>query len=296
MVEFVNAKINIGLNVVARRDDGYHELESIFYPVGIYNGTPENPEPFCDVIEITPEEKKDNFVFSGNPIDCPIEKNLVFKAVQIFRYTLREKGLKTTGNAFRISLDKHIPDGAGMGGGSADASFTLKLLNNLTGNHLSKEELITVAKDIGADCPFFIENIPAFVTGIGEKIEPIETVLEGHWAVIVKPDVYVSTKEAFAGIKTAASQNNLREVIKKPVGEWEKAGIKNDFEKNIFAAHPLLADIKKSLYNYGALYSSMSGSGSAIYGLFESRESAFSVFNRMRKEITENESVYLCRL
>lgn len=295
MVGFVNAKINIGLNVVARREDGYHELESVFYPIGIFNGTPENPEPFCDILEIIPSEK-DEFIFTGNPIDCPLEKNLVFKALQSFRNELKLKHPGQIPTCVRVKLAKHIPDGAGMGGGSADATFTLKMLSRIAGEPFQDRELKEMAKRLGADCPFFIENKPAYVTGIGEKTEPVENVLAGYWAVVAKPDVYVSTKEAFAGIVPKPAVEDLRETIKLPVALWKEAGIKNDFERCIFAKHPELEILKETLYETGALYASMSGSGSSIYGLFPEKTTAERVYLELKKGEAEGMRSYLCKL
>lgn len=269
MIKFVNAKLNLGLNVVAKRPDGYHELETLFYPVGLHNGTVKNPEPFCDILEICPvDSPEDKFSFGGNPIDCPLENNLVFKAVKAF------KNLTGIEDCFSIQLIKKIPDGAGLGGGSADATFTLCMLNEINGHPLGKEELIHVAKSLGADCPFFVENRPVIATGIGEKMTACDLDLRGCWAVMVKPDVYVSTREAFAGIKPEKPKKSIAEIIGLPVEKWEEAGLKNDFEPHIFKIHPELDAIKSALRKSGALYAAMSGSGSCIFGIFPDKKTA----------------------
>lgn len=269
MILFVNAKINLGLQVVARRPDGYHELSTIFYPIGVASGTPYSPFPFGDILEINriSDSGECRFSFSGNNIDCPLEKNLVYKAAIAFRSAFSEK----TGEempAFDIRLEKHIPDGAGLGGGSADASFVLKTLNDLTGNHLSDAELITIAARIGADCPFFIVNTPCLAKGIGEVLTPVELSLAGKWLLIVKPELSIPTKEAFAGVDCGRPHADTLALLTLSIEEWRGA-VENEFEPHIFEAHPELAAIKQSLYDSGAVYAQMSGSGSALFGIFE---------------------------
>lgn len=266
MITFINAKLNLGLNIVRRRPNGYHDLETLFYPVGKYNGTPENPEPFCDILEITPAEKTE-FRFTGRQVDCPLEKNLVYKAWKQFKEeypTLRE---------YQVTLEKHLPDGAGLGGGSADASFVLRMLNELEGFPFSDEQLAAMALRLGADCPFFIYNRPCYAEGVGERIEPVDLDLSGWWCLLVKPEVSISTKEAFAGVKPKVSERSLREIAKLPVEEWQRIMV-NDFEASLFPNHKILEDIKSELLRRGATYASMSGSGSTIFGLFENREDA----------------------
>lgn len=275
MLNFVNAKINLGLNIIRKRADGYHELATLFYPVGLYNGTPENPEPFCDVLEVNmlaPVEE-DRLMFSGSKIECPPESNLAVKALRAFREAF---ATRTNAKDFKVELrlEKHIPDGAGLGGGSADASFVLRTLNSLLGDPFSKEELITVAAGIGADCPFFIENRPVIATGIGELMEPYPLDLSGFWAVIVKPKVYVSTREAFAGITPNELERALAQILALHPSEWEKEGLRNDFEAHIFKMYPILPEIKTRLQKAGADYAAMSGSGSSLFGIFPSRHSA----------------------
>ena len=289
MISFVNAKINIGLQIVGRREDGYHNLQTFFYPVGLYAGTPVNPVSFCDILEIreTSENKtgdeKFRINFSGRELNCPMEKNLVYKASKLYFDTYVEDSFRA-----EIYLEKHLPDQAGMGGGSADAGFTLRLLRDLHAEFVkhnvegSKKDKLTVSDDelcrlalkLGADCPFFIYNRPAFATGIGEKLQPIDLDLSGLWLLVVKPNVSISTREAFAGVSPAQSDVDLRTIRRDNISEW-KQFVKNDFEASFFAKYPEMAEIKSMFYDKGALYASMTGSGSCFYAIFEKFEKAY---------------------
>lgn len=279
MIYFVNAKLNLGLNIVRRRPDGYHDLETVFIPVGLSNGLPGNPTPFCDILEVT-EAGVDEYLFEGKGIECAPADNLVCRAVEFFR--------NATGNTVpvRIMLEKHLPQGAGLGGGSADASFTLRALNELCGKPLDRAGLERLALKLGADCPVFIRNVAVYAEGVGEEFYDIENPLAGMWAVIVKPDVFVSTREAFAGVKPHESDIDLREAVKRPISEW-KGLITNDFEASVFPQHPVLADIKEAFYARGAEYASMSGSGSSLYGIYSSREDAEAAFEAFSREYEE---------
>lgn len=283
MIKFVNAKLNLGLNIVGRRPDGYHNLETVFLPVGVSNGTPGNPETFCDVLEVTEgvEAGNMNFRFSGRKVDCPQEKNLVVKAARAFAGASNEKGVSVSAS---IGLEKHLPDGAGLGGGSADATFTLLALNEMYGGLLTEKELIETAAALGADCPFFVVNRPVYASGIGEIMEPVEVPLAGWWCVIVKPDLYVSTKEAFAGIIPVSPEVNLRELVRLPVSGW-RGSIVNDFELSLFPKHPVLSEYKDALYESGAVYASMSGSGASLYGLYPDKESARKALSELRARL-----------
>ena len=279
MINFVNAKINIGLNIVSKRPDGYHDLETVFFPVGLECGLPHQPAPFDDVLEVTYKSGDVSgcrFQFVGNRIDCPPKKNLVVKAASLFlgRYNIDHGDLGKFG-MFEITLDKHLPDGAGLGGGSADAAFTLKTLNDVTMAGYSTEQLMEMALRLGADCPFFLINRPCFAAGVGELLDPIELDLSGYSLLIVKPDIHVSTAEAFAGITPRKPAFDLRFLPYLPIEEW-KDKVVNDFESTVFSRHPELGEIKQRLYSSGAVYASMSGSGSAIYGLFKDFEAAES--------------------
>ncbi len=283
MIKFVNAKLNLGLNIVRKRPDGYHDLETVFYPVGKYNGTPENPEPFCDILEITPVDKTE-FRFMGKPVDCPIEKNLVYKAWKAFKESYPDLG------EYLITLEKHLPDGAGLGGGSADASAVLCMLNELCGEPFNNSELAAMALKLGADCPFFIYNRPCYAEGVGEKLIPIDLDLTGWWCLLVKPEISISTKEAFAGVTPGSTEIPLTEIIKLGVDEWQGKML-NDFEGSLFPNHITLAIIKDVLIAHGAEYAAMSGSGSTVFGLFHSKEEAESV-----KECFKEHYVALCLL
>lgn len=257
MVTFPNAKINLGLDVVARRPDGYHNLETVFYPI-----------PLCDILEITPAEEPDapdytftmyNAVFDGDEND-----NLVVRAYKALAADYKLPKVN-------MSLYKNIPTGAGLGGGSADAAFALKMLNSMAGLGLSDEKLEEYAATIGADCAFFIKNQPAYATGIGNILTPTACDITGYTLVLVKPDIHISTKDAYALVTPAAAETPLTEIISRPVDEW-KGAMKNDFEKSVFAKHPSMERIKEKLYAMEAVYASMSGSGSSFFGIFKEEQ------------------------
>ena len=277
MIKFVNAKINLGLNIVGKREDGYHNLETVFYPVGIESGMPQQPEPFDDILEVNLDRSKPTgckFQIMGRRVDCAPENNLVVKATTLFVTSYFDKmGIDDTLGLFNITLDKHLPDGAGLGGGSADATFTLITLNEILEKPFTKSELAGMALKLGADCPFFLYNTPCFAGGIGEVLNPVEINLKGVWLLIVKPPVYVSTKEAFAGITPKTPEFDLRFLPYLPLEDWT-GKVVNDFEASIFPQHPELADLKEEFYRLGALYASMTGSGSAMYGMWRDEEAA----------------------
>ena len=249
MITFPNAKINLGLDVVEKRPDGYHNLETVFYPI-----------PLNDILEITKSEEfsftMHNAQFEGDDND-----NLVVKAYNLLAQEYEMPKVK-------ISLYKNIPTGAGMGGGSADAAFALKMLNEIAGLGLSDEKLEEYAARLGADCAFFIKSRPAYATGIGNILTSVECDLTGYYMIVVKPEIHISTKEAYALVTPKHPENALAEIIRKPVEEW-KGLMKNDFEKSVFAKYPDVANIKEKLYSLGAVYASMSGSGSAFFGIFD---------------------------
>ncbi|MDR1090569.1 MAG: 4-(cytidine 5'-diphospho)-2-C-methyl-D-erythritol kinase [Prevotella sp.] len=252
MICFPNAKINLGLNIVSRRNDGYHNLETIFYPI-----------PVKDALEITvkKEQDADTFIEAGIRVDSSPESNLAMKALKLMRENYDFPFVE-------VYLLKKIPFGAGLGGGSADASFMLKLINKTFGSGATDEELASLAVRLGADCPFFIYNRPMFATGIGEIFEPVDFSLKGYSLVLIKPDIHVSTKDAFSLIKPTSPNISLKEIIKKPVQEWKGVMI-NDFEKSVFEKCLAIGSIKESLYRKGALYASMTGSGSSVFGIFD---------------------------
>lgn len=254
MVTFPNAKINLGLDVVERRPDGYHNLETVFYPI-----------PLEDVLEITTTGKADapdcTFTMHNAVFDGDNDDNLIVKA---YRILAAEHKLPKV----EMTLYKNIPTGAGLGGGSADAAFTLKMLNSIAGLGLSDDKLEEYAARIGADCAFFIRNTPAYATGIGNILSPTTCSLNGYTLALVKPEIHISTKEAYSLVRPATPEVPLAEIAGMPVEEW-KGRMKNDFEKSVFAAHPSMEKIKEKLYAMGAVYASMSGSGSAFFGLFK---------------------------
>ena len=256
MIVFPNAKINLGLHVVEKRTDGFHNIETVFYPVNL-----------CDALEIIPgDQEKTEFTISGLPLPGDPETNLVMKVVRL----MTDAGSRmpdTPLPCFRIHLHKVIPSGAGLGGGSSDAASALKLVNELWKMDLSVPQLQDLAGQLGSDCAFFIENRPVFATGRGNMLEPIELDLSGYQIVIIVPPVHVSTPEAYRMVSPAKSVRSLKEIIRLPVEEW-KDNLSNDFEKPVMNKYPVIREIKEELYNKGALYAAMSGSGSAVYGMF----------------------------
>lgn len=252
MIRFPNAKINLGLNITRRRPDGYHDIETIFYPIG-----------WKDALEIVPSEQlKEGYRYQGSGlhIDCPPEKNLVLKA-----YTLLNKDFPLP--PVDIYLHKVIPFGAGLGGGSSDAASMLLLLNEWANIGLSLDELAGYASKLGADCSFFIYNKPLFAHGIGNLFETVQLSLAGYYLVLVKPPVFVSTAEAYAAVTPARPEVSLKELLKMPVEQW-KGRVVNDFEKSVFEHYPLIREIKEQFYTTGALYASMSGSGSSVFAIY----------------------------
>ena len=253
MILHANCKINLGLDVIRRREDGFHDLETVMIPVlGLY-----------DVVEVERVEGVSAFEQTGLTVDCDAEQNLCMKALRLMQR------LYGVGEA-KITLDKRVPFGAGLGGGSSDATAVILALNKLYGLNLSEDRLIEVAAMIGSDTAFFVRNTPQLCTGRGEKMEPIELPLQGKYLVSAKPEEGVSTKEAYSGVKPATPQVRLIDALQCPIGEWQGI-VKNDFEPHIFAAHPAIAELKKMMLDAGAVYASMSGSGSAVFGIFENR-------------------------
>ena len=259
MILFPNCKINLGLNIVEKRPDGYHNIETVMVPV-----------PWCDILEIVPSADGVLKLFtSGNAVDCPMEKNLVVKA---YRAVAEQYDIPPV----HIYLHKIIPDGAGLGGGSSDAASMIMGLNRLFSLGMTDDRMAAIAGTIGADCPFFIYNRPMLATGIGTEFGDIDLALENLWIVVVKPDVSVPTKEAYAGVTPRLPQHNLRESLSEPMANWS-GKVKNDFEPGIFALHPVVGEIKQAMLDGGAIYSAMSGSGSAVFGLFNSEPEATAV-------------------
>lgn len=251
MVVFPNAKINIGLNIISRRQDGYHNIETVMYPID-----------WCDILEVVPAGgDKTTLTTTGNPVNCPPEKNLVMKAYNLLNET-------TPLPPVDIYLHKIIPDGAGLGGGSSDAAHLLIALNSMLSLNLSDDTLASITARIGADCPFFIYNRPTLATDTGTTLSPIDLSLDNHSIAVVKPDVSVPTAQAYAGVTPQTPATPLIHSINLPIDSWQQS-IKNDFEKSIFPIHPIISEIKQTLLSLGAVYASMSGSGSAVYGIFK---------------------------
>jgi 4-diphosphocytidyl-2-C-methyl-D-erythritol kinase len=258
MVVFPNAKINLGLHVVAKRADGFHNIESCFYPVG-----------WTDILEIIPA---DTLQFNSSGIDIPGDPahNLCIKAYQALK---KDFDLPPV----HIHLHKVIPIGAGLGGGSADSAFTVKLLNTKFDLGLTAEQMEAYMRPLGSDCAFFIQNKPLFCYEKGDCFENITIDLSGYFIVLVNPPIHVSTPVAYAGIKPAQPAIPLRETLAKPVSAWPQELV-NDFEKTVFRQFPAIATIKEDLYKAGALYASMSGSGATVFGLFDLEQDLKSLF------------------
>ena len=253
MVLFPDCKINLGLDIIRRRPDGYHDIETVMIPV-----------PWCDILEIvpaTPEAQADTLTVTGNAIDCPPEKNLVIKAVAAVR---RKMDLPYVD----IHLHKIIPDGAGLGGGSSDAAHTIIALNSLFELGLSDTGKASIAASIGSDCPFFIYNRPMLASGTGTELRPVDISLEGMTLIIAKPkDVAVSTARAYAGVTPATAEIPLAKAVSSPISEWTGT-VRNGFETSVFDAAPEIRQTKNAMKRLGAAYTAMSGSGAAVFGLF----------------------------
>ncbi|RYE10778.1 MAG: 4-(cytidine 5'-diphospho)-2-C-methyl-D-erythritol kinase [Sphingobacteriaceae bacterium] len=251
MIVFPNAKINIGLNVVSKRADDYHNLETIFYPIKIY-----------DALEVVLSEEM-AFTSSGIPIPGDAANNLCLKAYALIKQDFNLPPVKT-------HLHKNIPIGAGLGGGSADCGFFIKVLNEICLLNLSAESMTNYARTLGADCAFFIDNQPVFAFNKGDQFEDLQLDLSAYHLVLVMPPVHVATAEAYSGVQPALSKLDLRSSLKLPVSDW-KTQIKNDFERSVFQHHPQILSVKEALYQSGALYAAMSGSGASVFGIFSKK-------------------------
>lgn len=269
MIRFPIAKINLGLNVVARRPDGYHDLETVFYPV-----------PIKDALEVQvmdelfPSAYDCDLKVTNLNIEGDEQKNLVVRAYNLLKRDFPQMG------RVHAHLHKAIPTQAGMGGGSSDCAAMILLLNDLFGLKLSEQQMIDYAAKLGADCAFFIIGKPAYAEGIGEKLVPIDLNLSGYHLGVVRPDIPVSTKEAFSLVKPMRPTENCRDVVAQPVGTWRER-LTNDFEQSVFALHPEIDQIKDQLYALGADYAAMSGSGSALFGLFQKEIALEETFKGM---------------
>ena len=261
MICFPNAKINIGLQITEKRPDGYHNIDSVFYPIAIKDilevlpGSPEQQEPIC-------------FQSSGIEIPGNTSDNLCVKAAKLLLDDFPHL------DKLRIHLHKIIPMGAGIGGGSADGAFTLRLINDKFGLNLSQSQLIDYASALGSDCPFFILNKPCLARGRGEILEPLELDLQGFRILLINPGIHINTGWAFSRIDIRNNHFPLKKAITLPMDEWRQH-IENDFEKVVFSEYPVIESVKEMLYQNGAIYASMSGSGSSVYGIFEDNLASF---------------------
>jgi 4-diphosphocytidyl-2-C-methyl-D-erythritol kinase len=254
MILFPNAKINIGLNIFGKRSDGYHNIETVMFPIGI-----------CDALEVHESSggKDDiSLTTSGISLDVVSENNLIYKAYALLK---RDYYLPPV----IVHLHKNIPFGAGLGGGSADAVFMLKILNTKFKLNIEDGKLEEYASCIGSDCAFFVKNKPALSSGRGEQLEPIRMNLSGYHLVLVFPQILISTAEAYSCVHVGPPETSLKERINNPVNDWKHL-INNNFESGLFTSHPLLRKIKEDFYLSGAVYASLTGSGGALYGLYES--------------------------
>ena len=251
MILYPNCKINIGLNILERREDGYHNISSIYYPVYYY----------FDILEIIPSY---DFQFSSSGISIPGKENIVEKAFRLLKDNFNIPNV-------RIHLHKRIPIGAGLGGGSSDAAFTLKAINTLYNLGLSQLELEKYALLLGADTPFFIQNTPKYVQGIGDVMSCLDLDLSAYDIKFINPDIHISTSKAYSKVLPRYHRKDLDVLIKHPVNSW-KENIINDFEVSVFKEFPELHNIKEHLYDKGAIYASLTGSGSVLFGIFNKKD------------------------
>jgi 4-diphosphocytidyl-2-C-methyl-D-erythritol kinase len=252
MICFPNAKINLGLNIISKREDGFHNIETVFYPI-----------PLSEILEITPNPDTSEIVLKITGLEVPGDhlNNLCLKAYNALKKLFDIPPV-------RLILHKAIPMGAGLGGGSSDGAFTLTLLNKYFDLKLTSDQLIEVASSLGSDCAFFINNIPALGVGKGNELSAIELSLKGYYLVLIKPDIHIGTAEAYAGITPDKPELTAGDLVKLPVYQWKDVLV-NDFELSIFSKHPEIGNIKEQLYQMGAVYASMTGSGAAVYGIFD---------------------------
>ncbi len=253
MIHFPNCKINLGLNILRKREDGFHDLATFFYPVGLN-----------DVLEIIKDNTGSDvqFTCTGLPVAGNADENLCVKAYRLIKKDYPELP------AVQMHLHKAIPMGAGLGGGSADGAFTLQLLNTKFQLGISEAQLAGYAAQLGSDCPFFIANKPCLAAGRGEILTPLPLNLSAYDIVLVHPGIHINTGKAFSQITPALPVKSIEQIIQQPIHTW-KAELVNDFEQPVFTAHPEIAAIKSQLYQNNALYAAMSGSGSTVFGIFE---------------------------
>lgn len=260
MIRFPNSKINIGLQVLHRRNDGFHDIHTIFYPVKFLS----------DAVEIIENKSTaDRYFITGLTINEPIEGNLCYKAVQLLRQNFKFPALE-------LHLHKLVPMGAGLGGGSADATATLLLIDEFFELKISPEKMLEFAAHLGSDCAFFLNNCSQLGEGRGERLKPVDLNLSNKKLVIIKPDIHISTSEAYRNIIPNPNRESLEILTAQPLERW-KDGLVNDFETSVFKFHPSIAQLKLQLYDAGAIYAQMSGSGAACFGIFDSNPLPFNI-------------------
>lgn len=286
MILYPNCKINLGLNIVGKRCDGYHDIETVFLPI-----------PLVDCLELVPASE-DTFTIDGHKLDCSVGDNLVVRVLDM----LRAEDIDVP--PVSVRLTKRIPSGAGLGGGSTDAAFMMKGLNELFGLGLTEQQMISFVSCIGADCPVFIANNPVYAEGKGDVFTPLDvpllqkhyfalppvggsippviqlnmiSALDGYWLVLVKPNDFISTREAYGAVRPHPSTVNLKDLLAQPVKTW-RGCMQNAFEESVFPKHPTVRNICEQLYMLGASYAAMSGSGSTVYGLFRQKPTLGEVF------------------
>lgn len=273
MISFPNCKINIGLHVINKREDGFHTIETIFYPVPLFD--------MLEIVEIKNSKGTIDIKVEGLEIEGDQQNNIVVKA-----YDLLNKDFEL--GSIKCVLYKNIPIGGGLGGGSSDAAHALKMLNSIFNLKLSNEELKKYASKLGSDCAFFIDNIPSLATGKGELLKPIELSLKNYFLLIVKPTLYINTQRAYSNVNVRNSAGiSIAECIQQPISNW-KNNIVNDFEQTVFKEFSEIKSIKQKLYDEGAIYASMSGSGSSVFGIFKEYPN--------KKGLTENYQTFVCKL
>lgn len=275
MITFPLAKINLGLNVVERRPDGYHNLQTVFMPV-----------PLTDALEVYemdaafPSEVDCDLKVTNIAVEGDEQRNLVVRAYNMLKSEFPDMP------RVHAHLRKDIPTQAGMGGGSSDCAAMLLLLNRMFSLGLTQQQLIDRAAQLGADCPIFILNRPAYAEGIGEKLTPIELSLQDYYLAIVRPNIPVPTKEAFSRIKPHMPAKNCLDIVRQPIDTWRHELV-NDFEESVFALHPEIGAVKQRLYDLGAVYAAMSGSGSALFGIFKKEPALEGEFQGMYKKVVK---------
>ena len=266
MISFPNAKINLGLHVIEKRADGFHNIETVFYPLSL-----------CDILELVPSEKEGvEFNSSGLTIPGDIDSNLIAKA---YRLISSSHPVIQSSSHLAIHLHKIIPMGAGLGGGSSDGAYTLTVLNEIYHLDLSVTQIQDLARQVGSDCAFFIENKPVYAVGRGDQFESLDLDLSGYQIVVAIPDVHVNTPEAYSMVTPNVPEQSIQEIIQLPVEQWKSLLI-NDFEEPVMKRYPVIREIKEEFYQQGAIYAAMSGSGAAVYGIFSPQSPVTEAFDR----------------